>query len=104
MTIGQCIFGYFEKEGTERRSTRMEHDEWCYVEEMECGRLIVVSTLKKGRQKLKVWLDVEADGSFNTMTDSKVETKDEMDRIEKVSFAKYSMSCYTTRRQILTLV
>ncbi|KAF3088108.1 Phosphatidylinositol (PI) 3-kinase [Orbilia oligospora] len=40
-------------------------------------------TLKKGRQKLKVWLDVEADGRTETATDSIVESNDEMDRLEK---------------------
>ncbi|KAJ6257567.1 hypothetical protein Dda_7352 [Drechslerella dactyloides] len=40
-------------------------------------------TLKKGRQKLKLWLDVESDGRTDTATDSTVESNDEMDRLEK---------------------
>ncbi|KAF3940384.1 hypothetical protein ABW19_dt0202894 [Dactylella cylindrospora] len=40
-------------------------------------------TLKKGRQKLKVWLDTEADGRTETSTDSTVDSNDEMDRLEK---------------------
>jgi phosphatidylinositol 3-kinase len=44
----------------------------------------VSSTLKKGRQKCKVWMGVEADGLVDTTTPSPVETGDEMDRLEKV--------------------
>ncbi|KAK6540811.1 Phosphatidylinositol (PI) 3-kinase [Orbilia ellipsospora] len=40
-------------------------------------------TLRKGRQKLKLWLDVEADGRMDTATDSTAESNDEMDRLEK---------------------
>jgi phosphatidylinositol 3-kinase len=41
------------------------------------------STLKKGRQKCKVWMGVEADGLVDTKTSSTCETGDEMDRLEK---------------------
>lgn len=41
-------------------------------------------TLKRGRQKLKVWADVEADGKSNSTTDSTVVSSDEMDRLEKL--------------------
>ncbi|KAF8248095.1 phosphatidylinositol 3-kinase [Wilcoxina mikolae CBS 423.85] len=40
--------------------------------------------LKKGRQKCKVWMGVEADGLAETTTPSPCETGDEMDRLEKL--------------------
>jgi phosphatidylinositol 3-kinase len=40
--------------------------------------------LKKGRQKCKLWIGVEADGLSDTTTPSPVESNDEMDRLEKV--------------------
>lgn len=40
------------------------------------------SCLKRGRQKLKVWLDLEADGNEQSTTDSTVQNTLEMDRLE----------------------
>ncbi|TGZ82899.1 phosphatidylinositol 3-kinase [Ascodesmis nigricans] len=42
------------------------------------------NTLKKGRQKCKIWMGVEADGMSDTVTPSPVETTDEVDRLEKL--------------------
>ncbi|CCX16633.1 kinase-like domain-containing protein [Pyronema domesticum] len=42
------------------------------------------NTLKKGRQKCKVWLGVEADGLSDSTTPSPCESGDEMDRLEKL--------------------
>lgn len=42
------------------------------------------STLRKGKHKLHVWPDVEADGSVDTTTPSKVKSDDDMDKLEKV--------------------
>lgn len=41
-------------------------------------------TLKRGRQKLKVWLDVPADGKSNSSTDSVITNTKEVDRIERL--------------------
>lgn len=41
-------------------------------------------TLKRGRQKCKVWLDCEADGLSETNTDSTVKSVFEMDRLERL--------------------
>lgn len=41
-------------------------------------------TLKSGRQKLKVWSGVEADGKSHSATESSVHSSDEMDRLEKL--------------------
>lgn len=45
------------------------------------------NTLKKGRQKCKIWLGKEADGRTDSTTPSPVESNDEMDRLEKVGNA-----------------
>ncbi|GAA6028728.1 hypothetical protein JCM8097_007365 [Rhodosporidiobolus ruineniae] len=42
------------------------------------------ATLKKGKQRLYLWKDREADGSAETETPSKVGLKDEMGRLEKL--------------------
>lgn len=41
-------------------------------------------TLKRGRQKLKVWLGKEADGLVNSQTDSQAYPQYEMDRLERL--------------------
>lgn len=41
-------------------------------------------TLKRGRQKLKIWLDKEADGLSDSSTDSTIQSLHEMDRLEKL--------------------
>ncbi|CAN6598522.1 phosphatidylinositol 3-kinase Vps34p [Trichomonascus vanleenenianus] len=41
-------------------------------------------TLKRGRQKLRMWLDKEADGLSSSSTDSAVVNMEEMDRLEKL--------------------
>ena len=41
-------------------------------------------TLKRGRQKLKVWVNKEADGLNNSSTDSTIVFEKEMDRLEKL--------------------
>ncbi|KAG0635478.1 kinase-like domain-containing protein [Tuber brumale] len=48
------------------------------------------NNLKKGRQKCKVWLGVEADGLSDTTTPSTVESHSEMDRLEKL-FKKHEL-------------
>lgn len=44
------------------------------------------STLRKGKQKLHLWPDREADGKQDTSTPSKIKTKDsdDMNKLEKV--------------------
>ncbi|CAH1760959.1 5700_t:CDS:10 [Entrophospora sp. SA101] len=42
------------------------------------------NTLRKGKQKLYLWPNVEADGDDNTQTPSKTGDKNEMDRLEKL--------------------
>lgn len=49
------------------------------------------SNLKKGRQKCKIWLAVEADGLSDTTTPSTVASNSEMDRLEKL-FKKHELS------------
>lgn len=41
-------------------------------------------TLKRGRQKLRVWLDKQADGMAKSSTDSSIVYAEEMDRLEQV--------------------
>jgi hypothetical protein len=41
-------------------------------------------TLRRGKHRLLLWPDVEADGSVETTTPSKMEVQDEMGRLEKV--------------------
>ncbi|KAJ3192244.1 Phosphatidylinositol (PI) 3-kinase, partial [Entophlyctis luteolus] len=47
-------------------------------------------TVKKGKQKLKIWPGVEADGSSNTRTDSSATELDELDRLERL-IQKYEL-------------
>lgn len=42
------------------------------------------STLRRGKHRLFLWPDVEADGSVDTKTPSKMQVEDEMGRLEKV--------------------
>ncbi len=42
-------------------------------------------TLRRGKHRLYLWPDVEADGSVDSKTPSKTDIKDEMGRLEKVS-------------------
>lgn len=49
------------------------------------------SNLKKGRQKCKIWLGVEADGLSDSTTPSTVASNSEMDRLEKL-FKKHELS------------
>jgi phosphatidylinositol 3-kinase len=41
-------------------------------------------TLRRGQHRLFLWPGVEADGSDNTTTPSKLDVRDEMGRLEKV--------------------
>ncbi|KAF5326957.1 hypothetical protein D9619_004332 [Psilocybe cf. subviscida] len=41
-------------------------------------------TLRRGKHRLLLWRDVEADGSLETTTPSKMSTQDEMGRLEKL--------------------
>ena len=41
--------------------------------------------MRKGKHKLFLWPDMEADGRDHTITPSKIGEEDEMDRLEKVS-------------------
>jgi len=47
--------------------------------------VLAVRTLRRGKHRLLLWSDIEADGSVDTTTPSKMETQDEMGRLEKVS-------------------
>ncbi len=42
-------------------------------------------TLRRGKHRLLLWPGVEADGSIETTTPSKLAVQDEMGRLEKVS-------------------
>lgn len=53
------------------------------------------NTLKKGRQKCKIWVGREADGLSDTQTPSPVDTGDEMDRLEKVPLLAISIEFKT---------
>lgn len=44
----------------------------------------VIRTLRRGKHRLLLWPGVEADGSVDTTTPSKMEVQDEMGRLEKV--------------------
>ena len=48
------------------------------------------SSLKKGKHRLFLWPEQEADGSADSVTPSKVELQDEMGRLEKV--CRYPMT------------
>lgn len=45
-----------------------------------------VRTLRRGKHRLLLWPGVEADGSIETATPSKLVVQDEMGRLEKVIF------------------
>ena len=45
---------------------------------------VYVSTLRRGRHRLLLWPDQEADGCVETKTPSKIPMNDEMGRLEKV--------------------
>jgi len=45
---------------------------------------IFFRTLRRGKHRLLLWPGVEADGSVETSTPSKMATQDEMGRLEKV--------------------
>lgn len=46
----------------------------------------IYSTLRKGKHKLNIWPDVEADGNHDTTTPSKVkgQNDNDMNKLEKV--------------------
>jgi hypothetical protein len=70
---------------------------WLY-ENLRMIKLIVVPrTLRKGKHKLNLWADVEGDGNTETSTPSKVEHRDEMDRLEKVG----ARACVCKPREVL---
>jgi len=46
--------------------------------------IFFVRTLRRGKHRLLLWPGVEADGSVETSTPSKMATQDEMGRLEKV--------------------
>lgn len=45
-------------------------------------------TLRRGKHRLLLWADQEADGSVESRTPSKIGLKDEMGRLEKVGRTK----------------
>ena len=45
---------------------------------------VACRTLRRGKHRLLLWPGQEADGSLETRTPSKVDTRDEMGRLEKV--------------------
>lgn len=57
---------------------------------------LAVRTLRRGKHRLLLWPDVEADGSVETTTPSKMEVQDEMGRLEKVSWFFISVSAFFT--------
>ena len=50
------------------------------------GFLGVGRTLRRGKHRMLLWPGKEADGSVETTTPSKSDVRDEMGRLEKVSF------------------
>ena len=59
-------------------------------------KLSLPRTLRRGKHRLLLWPDKEADGSTETATPSKVGTRDEMGRLEKVSIVFYSTAHHTS--------
>ncbi len=52
-------------------------------------------TLRRGKHRLLLWPGVEADGSLETTTPSKLVTQDEMGRLEKVNAVRLCLArCY----------
>ena len=45
----------------------------------------IIRTLRRGKHRLFLWPGVEADGSVETTTPSKLGKRDEMGRLEKAS-------------------
>lgn len=61
-------------------------------------------TLRRGKHRLYLWPDREADGSNDTSTPSKTGTRDEMGRLEKVCHHRavapvYALTCYYIARE-----
>lgn len=52
-------------------------------------------TLRRGKHRLLLWPGVEADGSVETTTPSKMEVQDEMGRLEKVCQHSFSVTTPT---------
>jgi hypothetical protein len=49
-----------------------------------CPNSLFIRTLRRGKHRLLLWLGVEADGSMESTTPSKLATPDEMGRLERV--------------------
>ena len=47
-------------------------------------KVIALRTLRRGKHRLLLWPGIEADGSVESMTPSKLAVQDEMGRLEKV--------------------
>ena len=61
------------------------------------GRICCHRTLRRGKHRLLLWPDIEADGSVETSTPSKMATQDEMGRLEKVcSLTASDLDQYST--------
>ena len=53
-------------------------------------------TLRRGKHRLLLWLGVEADGSTESTTPSKLASQDEMGRLERVrDYASFKNACET---------
>lgn len=54
-------------------------------------------SLRRGKHRLLLWPDREADGSIDTTTPSKICVRDEMGRLEKVSSMHDPLQCTHSR-------
>ena len=58
----------------------------CHLNGLKYSELKVIPlrTLRRGKHRLLLWPGIEADGSVESMTPSKLAVQDEMGRLEKV--------------------
>ena len=63
-----------------------------------CSNSLSIRTLRRGKHRLLLWLGIEADGSIESTTPSKLASQDEMGRLEKVrdyaSFTPLGLTLY----------
>lgn len=68
---------------------RLFSKKWCVVTKGLVLSFMIISagrTLRRGKHRMFLWPDKEADGSLDTTTPSKSEARDEMGRLEKVQY------------------
>jgi hypothetical protein len=67
---------------------------------------IFCRTLRRGKHRLLLWPGREADGSMPSTTPSKMGTRDEMGRLEKVrlvpldELSDYAYPCWVAREEV----